>query len=224
MLIYPRMTALDLIGPQTFLSALMNVQVHLLWKESALIVTDSGIPIHSTATFSECPKTLDVLFVPGGAAGTVAVMEDQDVLAFVADRGARAKYVTSVCTGSLVLGSAGLLKGYKATSHWSVRDVLPLLGAEPVSQRVVVDRNRITGAGVTSGIDFGLVLAAQLRGKSYAQMLQLAFEYDPQPPFQAGTPEKAPPDIAEHTRQFYAPNHDSAMRAAREAQVRLHLA
>jgi cyclohexyl-isocyanide hydratase len=202
----------------------MNVNVHLLWKESSLVASDSGVAIHSTTAFADCPRSLDLLFIPGGASGTIAVIEDAEVLAFVADHGSRAKYVTSVCTGSLVLGAAGLLKGYKATSHWSVRDVLPLLGAQPVAERVVVDRNRITGAGVTSGIDFGLVLSAQLRGTAFAEMQQLAFEYDPQPPFHSGTPEKARPEIAEHVRQFYAPNHEAAMRAARMAQKRLNLA
>ena len=122
--------------------------------------------------------------------------------------------MTSVCTGSLILGCAGLLKAYRATSHWAFRDLLPLLGAIPVSERVVEDRNRITGAGVTSGIDFGLTVSARMRGVQYAEMLQLINEYDPHPPFHAGTPVLAGPDITNHLREFMAPGLASAKKAA----------
>src|ERR1700733_1336974 len=188
MLLYPRLTLLDLLGPQTVLSAQSNI--HLIWKTRDIIQTDSGIAIQPTATLSDCPKDLDVLFVPGGP-GMIPAMEDPDVLAFLADRGARAKHVTSVCTGSVILGAAGLLRGYKATSHWAFTELLPLFGAEIAEGRVVTDRNRITGGGVTAGIDFGLVLLAKLRGDEVAKMTQLAMEYDPQPPFQAGSPKCA---------------------------------
>ncbi len=113
-------------------------------------------------------------------------MNDSEVIGFLADRGSRAKYVTSVCSGSLMLGAAGLMRGYKATSHWACRDLLPMFGATPVDARVVVDRNRISGGGVTAGLDFGLVLLAKLLGEDIAKMTQLALEYDPQPPFHAG--------------------------------------
>ena len=221
MVIYPKMTALDLIGPHTFLAGLMNVQVHLLWKAKELILSDSGVPIQATTAFAECPKDLDILFVPGGTKGTVAIMNDPEVISFLADRGSRARYVTSVCTGSLVLGAAGLLKGYKATSHWYVRDLLPLLGAEPVAERVVIDRNRVTGAGVTSGIDFGLVLSSKMRDERFAQMQQLAYEYNPEPPFHAGTPQQAGPEIANHLRTMLAANHELTKEAAQQAQKRL---
>jgi cyclohexyl-isocyanide hydratase len=218
MLIYPEFTAQDLIGPHTFLASLMNVQVHLVWKDKRPVALDrGGASLNPTTTFAECPRDLDVLFAPGGLRGTVAAMRDPEVLEFLSDRGKRAKYVTSVCTGSLLLGCAGLLRGYRATSHWATRDLLPLLGATPIAQRVVEDRNRITGAGVTSGIDFGLVLAARMRDERFAKMLQLANEYDPQPPFHAGSPKAAGPEIVEHLRRMLAPGIEEASAAARSA-------
>jgi cyclohexyl-isocyanide hydratase len=205
MVAYPQMTALDLIGPQTFLAALGNVEVHLAWKDRDPITTDSGLVLRPSIRFADCPKQAEILFIGGGTKGTVALMKDAEVLDFLADRGSRARYVTSVCTGSMVLGSAGLLRGYKATSHWSVREVLPLMGAQLAPGRIVEDRNRVTAGGVTAGIDFGLRLAALLRDQHYAQMLQLAFEYDPQPPFHAGNPESAPAEVTAHMRGMYAP-------------------
>lgn len=188
MLLYPQLTLLDLIGPQTVLSAHANI--HLVWKTWDMIRTDTGIAVQPTATFDECPKDLDVLFVPGGP-GMIPAMQDPEVLAFLNDRGSRAKYVTSVCSGSLILGAAGLLRGYKATSHWAATELLPLFGADIEGGRVVTDRNRISGGGVTAGIDFGLVLLARLRGDDVARMTQLLMEYDPQPPFHAGSPKDA---------------------------------
>ncbi len=221
MLVYPAFTALDLVGPHTFFAALGNVEVHLVWKTKDIVVSDGGIPIQPTATFKECPEDLEILFVPGGLRGTTEIMNDPEVIDFLQDRGSRARYVTSVCTGSLVLGAAGLLRGYRATSHWTVRDLLPLLGAEPVAQRIVEDRNRITGGGVTAGIDFGLRVVARLRDEQYAKMLQLVFEYDPQPPFHAGSPEAAGTAITDHVRTRRAPAVEAARRAALEAQKRL---
>lgn len=188
MLMYPGLTMLDLIGPQTVLSKASDI--HLVWKTKDVFTSDSGVQFRPTGTLVDCPKDLDVLFVPGGP-GMIAAMRDDEVLAFLADRGSRAKFVTSVCTGSLILRMAGLLKGYKATSHWAAKQMLPLFGAEPTDGRVVTDRNRITGGGVTAGIDFGLVVLARLRGDEAAEMTQLGMEYDPQPPFQMGSPEKA---------------------------------
>jgi cyclohexyl-isocyanide hydratase len=144
MLLYPQLTLLDLLGPQTVLSA--HAKIHLVWKTRDMIRTDTGIGIQPNATLSECPKDLDVLFVPGGP-GMNPVMKDPEVLAFLADRGARAKYVTSVCSGSVILGAAGLLRAYKATSHWAAIELLSLFGAERTEGRVVTDRNRITGGG-----------------------------------------------------------------------------
>jgi cyclohexyl-isocyanide hydratase len=201
MLLYPGLTLLDLIGPQTVFSWFANT--HLVWKTKDLIESDSGIGIRPSSTFDTCPRELDILFVPGGF-GQQAIMNDREVLEFLADRAQRAKYVTSVCSGSLLLGAAGLLKGYKATSHWAARDGLAAFGAEPVDARVVVDRNRITGGGVTAGIDFGLVVLAKLRGDDAAKLTQLAMEYDPEPPFNAGSPKAAGPAIVDQAMKFMA--------------------
>jgi putative intracellular protease/amidase len=194
-LIYPRMTALDLVGPQYMFASLMGAQVHLVGKTGSPVTSDTGITITPTCTFEDCPTDLTVLFTPGGTDGTLAAMEDTATRDFMADRGSRAQYVTSVCTGSLILGSAGLLKGYKATSHWAAREVLTDFGAIPTDARVVRDRNRITGAGVTAGLDFGLQMIAELRDSNYAQDVQLLCEYDPRPPFHAGSIHSAPTEV-----------------------------
>ena len=201
MLLYPGLTLLDLIGPQTVFSWFANT--HLVWKTKDLVYSDTGIGMQPTCTFESCPRELDILFVPGGF-GQNQLMGDAEVLAFLADRGPKAKYVTSVCSGSLLLGAAGLLKGYKATSHWAARDGLSAFGAIPTDARVVVDRNRITGGGVTAGIDFGLVLLAKLRGDDAAKLTQLAMEYDPEPPFLSGSPKTAGPAIVEQAMSFMA--------------------
>jgi cyclohexyl-isocyanide hydratase len=217
MLIYPELTVQDLIGPHTLLASLDNTKVHLVWKDKSAVPMDrGGASLNPTTTFSECPRDLDVLFAPGGLRGTIAAMRDREVLDFLEDRGKRARYITSVCTGSILLGCAGLLKGYRATSHWVTRDLLPLVGATPVAQRVVEDRNRITGAGVTSGIDFGLVLVARMRGEQYAKTLQCLNEYDPQPPYHAGSPESAGPEIENKLRKGLEPGI-AEMRAAATA-------
>jgi cyclohexyl-isocyanide hydratase len=217
MLIFPGLTALDLIGPHTFFSVAPGYSTHLLWKTRDIIVSDTGVPIQPTGAFAEAPEELDILFVPGGIQGTAPVLEDPEVLDFVASRGERAKYVTSVCTGSLILGAAGLLRGYRATSHWAYRDLLPLVGAEPVEARVVEDRNRITGGGVTSGIDFGLTLLARLAGEEYAQGWQLGTEYDPHPPFQSGTPDQADPFIVGEVLKVLEPRVEACRRALLES-------
>jgi cyclohexyl-isocyanide hydratase len=219
MLVYPQFTALDLIGPQTAFSMLKNVQVHLVWKTLDAVTTDSGLTLFPTTTFETCPEELAVLFVPGSLQGAIAMMEDEEVLTFLAARAENAAYVTSVCTGSLVLGAAGLLRGYKATSHWSMREVLPLLEAERVDARYVEDGNRITGAGVTSGIDFGLLIAAKLQGDASAQRAQLIMEYAPEPPFHAGTPDSAPPEVVEGVLDAVAPQIASAKEAAAQSKA-----
>ena len=201
MLLYPGLTLLDLIGPQTVFSWFANTR--LVWKTKDLVYSDTGIGMQPSCTFESCPRDLDILFVPGGF-GQNQLMSDAETLAFLADRGSTAKYVTSVCSGSLLLGAAGLLKGYKATSHWAARDGLSAFGAIPTDARVVVDRNRITGGGVTAGIDFGLVILAKLRGEDAAKLTQLAMEYDPEPPFQAGSPKTAGPAIVEQAMSFMA--------------------
>lgn len=195
MLIYPRFTALDLIGPQHVFSLLgPNFKTRLVWKTKDVVMSDTGVPIRPTQTFAETTDAPVVLFIPGGTDGTLAAMEDPEVRQFVASRGEKATYVTSVCTGSLVLAAAGLLKGYQATTHWLALDTLKSFGAEPIAKRVVTDRNRITGAGVTAGTDFALTLAAKLKDESYAKGIQLMMEYDPQPPFDSGRPDVADPE------------------------------
>ena len=220
LLIYPMMTALDLVGPQQILASMGNVDVHLVWKDKNTLYTDSGIPMQATKTLAECPDNLTVLFVPGGSRGTVPLMNDPEVIGFLTEKAKTARYVTSVCTGALLLGAAGLLNGYRANTHWAYRDLLPLMGAAPVNERVVIDRNRITGGGVTAGLDFGLRLVSLLRNDKHAKSTQLAFEYDPQPPFHAGTPAGAGEDITHMIQTILAPIHAEAEAAARKAHDR----
>lgn len=224
MLVYPGMFLQDLVGPLAMFESLMNREIHLVWKDNKPVGNlDSKqpvmIPVTPTKTFEDCPKNLDVLFVPGGVPGTFAMMEDTEVLAFLRDQSKTAKYITSVCTGSLILGAAGLLKGYKATSHWTTLDALSKLGAVPVNQRVVTDRNRITGGGVTAGLDFGLEIIAKLRNQTYAEAVQLYLEYNPQPPFNAGSVETAPKEVVMFLDEMFAElkqtANNTALRAAK---------
>ena len=194
MLLYPGFTLLDLAGPANVLG--LHGNIHLIWKNLDPVWTDMGISINPTTTFDDVPENLDVIFVPGGF-GTNAVMEDHETLDFLARAGKTARYVTSVCTGSGILAAAGLLDGYRAASHWAFYEPLASLGVEVCHDRVSVDRNRYTGGGVTAGIDFGLTLLAELKGQDVAEFTQLALEYDPQPPFNAGHPRHARPEIVD---------------------------
>jgi cyclohexyl-isocyanide hydratase len=189
MLIFPRLTQLDMTGPYEVLARMPNTKVHLVAHSMAPVTTDRGMQIVPTITFADCPQ-LDLVMVPGGP-GQQDLMEDAVVLDFLRKQARGAKYVTSVCTGSLVLGAAGLLKGKRATSHWAALEHLKPLGATPVSEKVVMDGNIITGAGVTSGIDFALAVAAVLEGEEVARQIQLQIEYDPSPPFNSGSPATA---------------------------------
>lgn len=213
MLLYPGMTALDFVGPQHMFSSLMGAKVHHIAKTIAPVTSDSKLTIMPTTTLKQAPRELDILFVPGGGDGTLAAMEDRELLAFLADRGSRAKWVTSVCTGSLVLGAAGLLKGYKATSHWATRSLLKDAGAIETEGRVVRDRNRITGAGVSAGLDLGLTIVGMLRDQAYAETVQLLAEYAPEPPFNAGSPRTAPSAVKETTEGMF-PDFNARARAA----------
>lgn len=205
MLLYPGMTALDLVGPQALLAGIAGGGLHLVARTAGRVASDTGLALVAEESFETCPHDLDVLFVPGGD-GTPAQMCDADTLAFLRDRGARAGWITSVCTGSLILGAAGLLRGYRATSHWCVRDqVLPRLGAIPVEARVVFDRNRVTAAGISAGLDFALALSARLAGADAAHTSQLVAEYAPAPPFDAGTPAAAGPAITARARAILGP-------------------
>jgi cyclohexyl-isocyanide hydratase len=216
MLMYPRLTQLDLTGPFEVLARISGAKVHLLWKTKDPISSDTGMTLVPNTTLADCPD-LDIVMVPGGF-GQVDLMEDDEVLGFLARQGERAQFVTSVCTGSLVLGAAGLLKGYRAACHWLWRDQLRLFGAEPAIQRVVIDRNRVTGGGVTAGIDFALTLVSVLRGPEAAQRIQLQIEYNPAPPFSAGSPDTAPAkivaDLKERASGIKLIRDEAAARAA----------
>ena len=205
LLIYPSFTALDLFGPHHMLSGAMPERLDLVAKTRDPVVTDTGATITPSATFDEIEAGLDVLLVPGGTEGTLAAMQDRPTLDFLAAQGARARYVTSVCTGSLILGAAGLLHGRRATSHWLTLEVLPMFGAIPVAERVVEDGNVITGAGVSAGLDLGLTIVERLRGTAHAQRVQLVAEYDPHPPLASGSPTQAPADITATARAYFVP-------------------
>lgn len=220
MLIHPKMILLDLTGPLTVFN-MTRGKVHLVWKDLMPVSTDVGIPVTATTTFKDCPRDVDVFFIPGGLAGSTDLMEDAETLAFVREMAAGAKYVTAVCTGTLVLGAAGLLRGKRATTLWNVRDILPTFGAIPLHDRVVEDGNMITGGGSTAGLDFGLSVVARLRGEETAKRIQLVIEYDPHPPFDAGSPEKAGPDITNSFLKARKSVMDDAKAAALRAAERL---
>lgn len=198
-LLFPDVTQLDLTGPAQVLSRLGRAKLDLVWRDLDPVSTDAGFSILPTATFADVPAA-DILCVPGGT-GVTDVIADDEAMEWVARVGASAQWVTSVCTGSLVLGAAGLLRGYRATTHWAWLDQLPVFRAEPVAARTVVDRNRVTGGGVTAGIDFALTLTAAIRGEDHARLVQLSLEYDPQPPFDAGSPERAGTMLVETYRR-----------------------
>jgi len=198
MLVFPGMTALDFAAPLEFFARMPDTRVHVLAKTMEPVATDIGMHTMPTLRMKDAPR-LDLLFI-GGGPGINALMEDQETIAFLAARAPEAQWITSVCTGALVLGAAGLLRGYQAATHWASMEVLPLLGATPVHERVVVDRNRITGGGVTAGVDFALTVAAQLHGVEWAQAIQLALEYDPRPPFPGGSPATAAPELVATVR------------------------
>jgi cyclohexyl-isocyanide hydratase len=188
-LLYPHVTQLDLTGPAQFFARMSDTAVHLVWKDSRPVMTDAGFAIVPTDDFDSCPD-LDMVCVPGGG-GQLAIMQDPAVLDWLRRQGEQARYVTSVCSGSLLLGAAGLMTGFRAGAHWAYRDKLVAFGATPVAERVVKDRNRITGGGVTAGIDFALAVIDEVRGAEEAKAIQLAYEYAPQPPFDSGTPDRA---------------------------------
>lgn len=190
-LLFPGLTQLDLTGPAQFLSRLPGARVDLVWESREPVPSDAGFSILPTASFGDVP-TADILCVPGGI-GVAEVIDNPAALDWVRQVGEDAQWVTSVCTGSLILGAAGLLRGYKATTHWAWHDLLSLFGAEPVHARHVIDRNRATGGGVTAGIDFALALIREIAGEEHARMVQLSLEYDPAPPLDAGSPAKAGP-------------------------------
>lgn len=215
MLLYPGFNPLDLIGPHYLFSGMMGAQIYLVTTQPDLapVASGGGLKIIPTHTMTNCPDELDVLFVPGAATGVINAMQNLSVLAFLRQKAQTARYLTSVCTGSLLLGKAGLLKGKKATSHWLTLDLLPKLGAIPVKQRVVWDGNLVTGGGVTAGIDFGLEIVAAFRSTTYAEALQLDAEYSPAPPFNSGSPETARPVVRDAFIELYSPFLKQALTA-----------
>lgn len=221
-LVYPGMVMLDLIGPLTVFQ-IMRSKIELVWKDRSPVMTDTHLPVPPTHDFATARKGVDIFLIPGGTIGSAACMNDAVVMDYVRAQGDGAKYVTSVCTGSLVLAAAGLLQGYRATSLWAVADLLPLMGAQHVDERVVVDRNRITAGGVTAGIDFGLLLAAKLTDETTAKRIQLTLEYSPQPPFRAGTPEEAGPELTALTKSRRKGMDAEVEAAARLAAKRLNI-
>ncbi|WP_127088246.1 DJ-1/PfpI family protein [Aquabacter cavernae] len=217
LLFFPGMTQLDVTGPFEVFARLPGVRMHLLWKRIEPITSDVGLTVMPTTTFADCPA-LDVLCV-GGGPGQMALMDDPEVMAFVAQAGAEARYVTSVCAGCFILAGAGLLDGYRSACHWLSRDQLSVLGAIPVNERIVVDRNRISGGGVTAGIDFAFQVAAELCGDDVAKRLQLMLEYDPKPPFDISET-TAPPDVLEEIRTAARPLLEERLRSSERAAAR----
>lgn len=207
MLLYPKFTALDLVGPHYFFACMFGAKVHLVTTEKDLspVVSDLGLAIAPTVTMADAPKDLDVLFMGGGTEGTLSVMKRADTMDWIKDRASRARHITSVCTGSMILAKAGLLKGKRATSHWLARDVLADYGAIPVDERVVQDGNILTGAGVSAGLDFAVALVEQLRGRAYAEALVLQAEYAPAPPIKGGTLATSSAPVGEMMRQMGDP-------------------
>jgi cyclohexyl-isocyanide hydratase len=218
-LLFPNVTQLDLTGPAQVLSRLGNVTLNLVAKTRDPVPTDAGFSLLPTSTFEEVQST-DILCVPGGF-GTIGAMQDVGTLDWVRKVAADATWVTSVCTGSLVLGAAGLLKGYRAACHWASRDQLVFFGATPVAERVVMDRNRVSGGGVTSGIDFALALAAKVRGEEFARFIQLSIEYDPAPPFDSGSPEKATPELLARYRAMVEKNAPNRVQTVKDIAASL---
>jgi cyclohexyl-isocyanide hydratase len=217
--LFPRVTQLDFTGPLQVFSSVPGAKVHLIWKRIEPVPSDSVLTITPTTSFADCPQ-LDVICVPGGF-GTDDMVNDEEMLAFLRKQAEGAKYITSVCTGSLVLGAAGLLKGYRATTHWSAMEGLAPFGAIPTKTRVCTDRNRITGGGVTAGIDFALTLVSVMVDRKTAEAIQLRLEYNPAPPFSAGSPDTAPAEVLALMQERIAPSKARRMEMIQRAAARL---
>lgn len=219
-LLFPKVTQLDFTGPLQVFSSVPDARVHLIWKRIEQVSSDSVMMLTPTTTFADCPQ-LDVICVPGGM-GTDDMVNDEEMLAFLRRQAAGARYVTSVCTGSLVLGAAGLLKGYRAATHWTAMEYLSAFGAIPTRTRVCTDRNRVTGGGVTAGIDFALTLVSMLRDRKTAEAIQLRLEYNPAPPFGSGSPDTAPSDVLALINERIAPSRSRRSQAIERAAARLN--
>jgi cyclohexyl-isocyanide hydratase len=219
LVIFPKVTQLDMTGPLQVFSSLPGAKVHLIWKRIEPVPSDAVLMLTPTTTFADCPQ-LDVICVPGGA-GTDDMVNNQEMLDFLRQQANGAKYITSVCTGSLVLGAAGLLQGYRATTHWTAMEFLSEFGATPTKTRVCVDRNRVTGGGVTAGIDFALTLVSILVDRQTAEAIQLRLEYNPAPPFNSGSPDSAPPEVLARMSERIAATQPRRSEAVHRAAARL---
>ena len=219
LVLFPKVTQLDFTGPLQVFSSVPGAKVHLIWKRIEPVASDSVLTRTPTTTVADCPQ-LDVICVPGGF-GTDDMVNDAEMLDFLRHQAKAAKYITSVCTGSLVRGAAGLLKGYRATTHWSAMDMLAPYGATPTETRVCVDRNRITGGGVTAGIDFALTLVSMMVDRPTAEMIQLRLEYNPAPPFNAGSPDTAPKEVLALMKARIAAGQARRTEATNRAAARL---
>lgn len=219
LVVFPKVAQLDFTGPLQVFAALPGAKVHLIWKRIEPVPSGSVMAFMPTTTFADCPQ-LDVICVPGGA-GINDMVNDEEMLAFLRKQAEGAKYVTSVCTGSLVLGAAGLLKGYRAATHWSAMEYLSAFGATPTNTRVCTDRNRITGGGVTAGIDFALTVVSVLVDRETAEAIQLGIEYNPAPPFNSGSPDTAPAEIVARVRERLAKSESPRREAIARAAARM---
>jgi cyclohexyl-isocyanide hydratase len=218
-LVFPNVQQLDLTGPYDVLASMPGAQARLVWKTLDPVRSSTGLVLTPDTTFADCPP-LDVICVPGGS-GVSQLIPDEETLAFLRRQAGTARYVTSVCTGALVLGAAGLLRGRRATTHWAFHELLEPLGALPVKARVVRDGNVLTGGGITAGIDFALTLAAELIGDEAAQALQLELEYAPAPPFDSGDPATAPRAVVERLRAQTAASLAERARVVAAAAAKL---
>lgn len=218
MLVFPDITAIDYVAPADLLARIPQSQLKLVWKHTEQLRTELGWEFRATHDFATCGQ-FDMLVVPGGP-GIGPLLQDEEVLQFLSEQASCARWIVGICTGPLVLGAAGLLHGYEATCHWASHDLLPATGAIAVDQRVVVDRNRITGAGMTSGIDCALKVIELAGGADLAKSVQLFAEYDPQPPFDTGTPHKASPELVQAMREKVAPIIEARRKVLAERQGR----
>jgi cyclohexyl-isocyanide hydratase len=199
MVIFPDLTIQDFVGPYEVFNKAGCFETFIVSEQTGIVMAEGGLELKTSMAFRECPPC-DILFVPGGR-GVTSLINNRVMLNFLQQQGSTAQYITSVCTGSLLLAAAGLLKGYQATTHWRSFELLQLLGVQTVQERVVIDRNRITGGGITSGIDFGLILTAMIAGEKVAKCVQLILEYNPEPPFQCGSPATADPYILQRVSE-----------------------
>ena len=213
--IFPELTQLDFTGPLEVLARMPQSATHVVAKSEAPVPSDCGLALLPTHTFATCPP-LDLICVPGGRSGVVSAMGDSDTIEFIRRQAGAAKYVTSVCTGAFILGVAGLLQGRRATTHWAFTELLPLVGATHERARIVKDGNVITAGGVTSGIDFGLSVVAEIAGETVAQAIQLSIEYDPNPPFASGHPDCA----TQVVKDSVFPRYEQARGAFRDGITR----